>query len=187
MARPDDPAGPGGPVTVPDRPSRIGLVAGIAIIVVAIAVAVAFALPSGEEPGRLVMKVVAVHELASEEMAPVELPDDSAPRDSFSDFAARAGWLPVGARTDRIDGREAQTVFWGRGGRLVAYTLLPGEPALPPEDARRTGRRGVLLHSFDVGARTVVTWRQDGGTAVISAIGVPRAELYDLAGGPPLR
>jgi hypothetical protein len=95
--------------------------------------------------------------------------------------------VPVGARTDRIDGRDAPTVFWGRGGRLIAHTLLPGTPVLPPADARRTGRRGVLLHSFDAGARTVVTWLQDGRTAVASGIAVPRAELYDLAGGPPLR
>jgi hypothetical protein len=184
MTRPDDP-GPTGPVTVPDRPSRIGLVAGIAITVVAIAVAIAFALPSDDERGRLVGEVAAVHELQPQDLPPASLPDASAPRDSFSDFAARAGWLPVGARTDRVGGREALTVYWGRAGRLVAYTLLPGEPALPPEDARRTGRRGVLLYSFDAGARTVVTWLQDGRTAVVSAIGVPRGELYDLAGGPP--
>jgi len=186
MARPDDP-GATGPVTVPDRPNRIGLVAGIAIIVVAIGVAIAFALPSGEEPGRVLGEVVAVHELPSEGPAPAEPPDEAAPRESFGAYATRAGWLPVGARRDRIDGREALTVFWGREGRLVASTLLPGPPAPPPPDARRTGRGGVLLHSFDAGARTVVTWERDGRTAVISAIGVPRGELYDLAGGPPRR
>lgn len=186
MARSDDPGAPG-PRTAPDRASRIGLVAGIAITAVAIAVAIAFALPSGEERGRVVREVAALHELQPEELPPAVLPDAAAPLDAFSDFAARAGWTPVGARQDRVDGREAETVLWGRGGRLIAYTLLTGEPALPPEDARRTGRRGVLLYSFDVGVRTVVTWLQDGRTAVVSAIAVPRAELYDLAGGPPLR
>jgi hypothetical protein len=132
-------------------------------------------------------EVAAIQGLTSQELAPTRLPDDGAPRDSFGDFAARAGWLPVGARRDRIDGRETLTVFWGREGRLIGYTLLPGPPASPPADARRTGRGGVLLHSFEAGPRTVVTWDQDGRTAVISAIGVPRQELYDLAGGPPRR
>jgi hypothetical protein len=45
----------------------------------------------------------------------------------------------------------------------------------------------VLLYSFDAGPRTAVTWTEDGGTTVISAIGVGRGELYDLAGGPPRR
>ena len=66
----------------------------------------------------------------------------------------------------------------------MAHTVLPGD-APPPDGARRTGRRGVLLYSFDSGPRTAVTWTENGRTSVISAIAVDRGELYDLAGGPP--
>src|SRR5690606_34243358 len=184
MSRSDDP-GAAAPAGLQERRRRrAGLIAGIAITLVAIGVAVAFALPEGHAPGALVREVAELHELPREELPPDPLPDADAPGDTFSDIPARAGWAPLRARPDRVLGRATTTTGWGRGGRLIGHTLLPGPPAPPPSDARRTGRRGVLLHSFDVGPRTVVSWRQDGGTAVISAIGVPRSELYDLAGGP---
>jgi hypothetical protein len=65
--------------------------------------------------------------------------------------------------------------------------MLAGSPLGPPDGARRTGRRGILLYSVEVDGRTAVTWTEDGRTAVISSLGASRAELYDLAGGPPRR
>ncbi len=182
MPRPDDP--PAAPAAIPDRRRRVGLVAGIAIILVAIGVAVAFGLSDGGEAGRTVTAVVAAQDGEVEAPAPA-VPADAAEGDGFDDFAARAGWAPVGARSDDVEGLAITTVFWGREGRRVAHTVVPGDPVVPPDGARRTGRRGVLLHSFDAGPRTAVTWTEDGRTTVISAIGVGRGELYDLAGGPP--
>lgn len=159
---------------------------GLAIAAIAVACAVAFALSGGPEAGRAVREAVLLHADGPNQLAPAVLPDADAPRDTFSDFAARAGWVPTGAREDRIAGRSAATVFWERGGRRLAYTSIAG--ALPPPvDARRTGRRGVLLRSVDVDERVVVTWVEDGRTVVVSAVAVPRAELYDLVGGPPRR
>ena len=140
---------------------------GLAIAAVAVGCAVAFALSGGPEAGRAVREAVILHAEGPNQLA-------------------RAGWVPTGAREDRVAGRPAATVFWERGGRRLAYTSIAG--ALPPPaDARRTGRRGVLLRSVDVEERVVVTWVEDGRTVVISAVAVPRAELYDLAGGPPRR
>jgi len=183
MARPDDP-GPAR-LAAAERRRRTGAAAGVAIVVVAIAIAVVFGLARGDDQGRLVLDAVALHEREAAGPPPVPAPDASEPRASFSRNATQAGWVPASAREDRLDGRTAVTVVWGRGGRRVAYTLISGAPLDPPEDARRTGRRGVLLHSFEVGTRTAVTWGQEGGTAVISAVGVSRAALYALAGGRP--
>lgn len=184
MARPDDPLA--APAAIPDRRRRIGLVGGIAVTLVAVAVAVAFGLSGDGDEGRLAIAVVASQDGKVEDSAPPD-PPDAAEGAGFADLAARAGWTPIGARSDRLDGLGVTTVFWGLAGRRVAHTVLPGDPIPPPDGARRTGRRGVLLHSFDVGPRTAVTWTEDGRTSVISAIGVTRAELYDLAGGPPSR
>ena len=184
MVRPDDPIP--APAAIPDPRRRIGLVAGLAVIVVAIAVAVAFGLSRNGDEGRRVSAVVSAQAGESVQPAP-PAPPDAAQGPGFDDHATAAGWAPIGARVDRIDGVEVTTVFWGLAGRRVAHTVLPGNPVPPPDGARRTGRRGVLLHSFDAGPRTAVTWTEDGRTSVISAIGVRRSELYDLAGGPPRR
>lgn len=177
MALPDDPGSP--PV---ERHSRIGRVAGVVVTLIAVAVAIAFGVSRQDDPGRVVMVVVATHDQGADRPPPSPIPDPGA-RDSFSDFAARAHWEPSGAREDAIEGRTATTVFWDRAGKRVAHTAISGDPVDAPQDARRTGRRGVLLRSFDVGGRTVVTWDENGHTAVISAIGISRAALYNLAGG----
>lgn len=170
----------------PEAPSpdhrRIGTVVGLAVTVIALVIAVAFGMARSDDPGRLVLEVVALHDRGPEGPPPDPVPD-AGPRDGFPDFAARQGWVATGAREDELEGRATLTVFWERNGRRVAYTRIDGEPVDPPDDARRTGRRGVLLRSVDVGGRTAVTWDENGHTAVISAAGLSRPALYNLAGG----
>jgi hypothetical protein len=183
MPRPDDPpSAPASPAAAPERRRRIGLVAGIAVILVAIVMALVFGLSGNGDPGRTVTAVAAAQDGEIQEPPPGGAPDPG-----FGALALRAGWRPVGARSDEIDGRTITTVFWGRAGRRIAESVLPGDPVPAPTGSRRTGRRGLLLYSFDVGPRTAVTWTEDGRTTVISAIGVGRGRLYDLAGGPPRR
>jgi hypothetical protein len=81
-----------------------------------------------------------------------------------------------------VHGRVATTVDFERGGRRLGYSVISGPPLDPPAMARRAARSGTLLRSFDVGGRTVVTLRRGGHTVVVSAVGVPRRALYDLAG-----
>ena len=98
---------------------------------------------------------------------------------------ARRDWVPIGARTDRLEGRDTPPSS-GSGPAAGSPTRRsraircgrPGDAAAGP------AARGVLLRSFDVGGRTAVTWNENGHTAVISAIGISRAALYNLAGGP---
>ncbi|MFN0280426.1 MAG: hypothetical protein ACKVZ6_00470, partial [Kineosporiaceae bacterium] len=125
-----------------------------------------------------------LHDLGAAGPTPPSAPPAPGAPDGFPRFATRAGWAPSGGREDAVEGRVATTAFWDRAGRRVAYTVVSGDPVDAPDDARRTGRRGVLLRSFEAAGRTAVTWTENGHTAVISAIGIPRAALYDLAGGP---
>lgn len=185
MPRSDDPDAPGPAEPAPGNP-RAGLIAGLAIVAVAIAAAVGFGLPDGDDPAAVVAEVVRLQGLG-QEAPPAALPDAGVPPPSFSSLAAAAGWTTVGSRRDRVAGRDAVTAIWERAGRRIGHTVLTGEPLGPPEGSRRTGRRGILLYSIDVDGRPAVTWTEGGRTAVISSLGVPRAELYDLAGGPPRR
>ena len=80
-------------------------------------------------------------------------------------------------------GREIYDVLLatGRLRRRIAYTIVEGE-ALPwPEDATKTTRDGVEFRTFEDGDRSVVTWRRDGRTCVLSATNVPTDELLTLA------
>ena len=176
MPRPDDPA----PSAA--RRARTGLLAGLVVTLAAVVVAVIFGLSRADDPGKVVTEVVALHDKGADGPPPSPIPDPGA-RDGFADFATRAHWVPSGSREDRVEGRRVLTIFWDRAGRRVAYSSVSGDPVTAPGDARRIGRRGVLLRSFDVGGRTAVTWDENGHTAVISAIGISRAALYNLAGG----
>jgi hypothetical protein len=160
----------------------------VAVTLIAAVIAIVLALPGGVDATEVVADTIVAQGRGPDGPAPAALPDDGLPRASFSDFARQAGWLPLSARDDDVDGRQTQTIYWERAGRRIAYTLLPGDPVGAPAYDGRTGRRGVLLYSLNVGARNAVTWTEattDGGrTAVVSAIGVPVRRLYDLAGGP---
>ena len=76
------------------------------------------------------------------------------------------------------------TVFWDRAGRRVAYTVGLGRPGgrAPATRGAPAGAACCCGASTSAG-RTAVTWDENGHTAVISAIGISRAALYNLAGG----
>ena len=99
----------------------------------------------------------------------------------FPNYAAKFGWKAVGTRTDEVDGRSTRTVFYERGGRRIAYTIVEGEALPEPSDARSVSSDGVDLRVFGSGGRTVVTWRRLGHTCVLSSADVPAAELVRLA------
>jgi hypothetical protein len=92
----------------------------------------------------------------------------------------KRGWRAVGARRDRIDGRTAETVFYERSGRRVAYTIVSGSP-LSPGDGARSVRARVEFTRLALDGRAVVTWRRKGHTCVLSGTRVPQKELLNLA------
>jgi hypothetical protein len=83
--------------------------------------------------------------------------------------AGTAGeWSAVGRRTDSIDGRQARTIVFRRGGRGVHYAILGGAPIAKPEG--RTVRLGG--HPYTVlndGRTAIVTWRAGGHTCVLAS------------------
>lgn len=188
MAASDD---PGVALPAPDERPRIGTALGVAITVVAIVLAVAFGVDRADDATRIAKEVVALHELQPER-APV--PEDGAgPPGGFAANAAAEGWVPIGTRQDDLEGRETRTTYWQKAGSRVAYTTVSGGPVEIPQTGRQTGRRGLLLRSFDEDGRTAVAWNEAGHTVVISGIRISRASLYNLAGGraagasPPAR
>jgi anti-sigma factor RsiW len=95
---------------------------------------------------------------ATAHVAPIEQIDGAR-------FPHPAAWRAVGTRSDVVDGRATRTVFYERGGRRVAYTIVSGPPL-------ERGRR-VL------GGRALV-WTRDGHTCVVSGR-VPAAVLAQAA------
>ena len=104
----------------------------------------------------------------------------------FPNWSATLGWRPIGVRSDQLGGRQAVTVYYQRNGMSVAYTIL-ATPALAQPSAPVTHLGGAVLQTLSVRGRTVVTWRRAGHTCVISAFGVSRRVLEQLADWPAAR
>ncbi len=182
MSATDDPGAGVEHVTTEGR-RRVGTILGVAITLLALGLAVAYGLERDDDPGRVAVAGVGLHDQGPTS-GPAESPPDAGVSPGFSTYAARAGWRRTGARRDAVEGRPVETAFWERAGKRIAHSVVSGDPVDAPADVRRTGRRGLLLRSFDRGGRTAVIWQEGAHTAVVSAIGISRAALYALAGGP---
>jgi anti-sigma factor RsiW len=88
----------------------------------------------------------------------------------FPYWEDRFGWQATGARTDRIDGRSMTTVFYRRGDRRIAYTIVSGRPLATGASTFTTP-----------GGQRVVTWLRRGHTCVLSGRDVPLRALLALA------
>jgi anti-sigma factor RsiW len=99
----------------------------------------------------------------------------------FPDYAAKFGWKPVGARHDAPSGRDAITVYYKRGRRTIAYTIVSGKTLDVPSGAQSTHRGTVEYRTLRHDARTVLTWVRRGHTCVLSGGAVRPAELITLA------
>jgi hypothetical protein len=99
----------------------------------------------------------------------------------FPNWSRSFGWRAVGQRTDRLDGHRALTVYYAApNGRRVAYTIVAA-PALRTPAGAVTRRADYTLVTLTTGHRTIVTWRRDGRTCVLSATGTPATVLTRLA------
>jgi anti-sigma factor RsiW len=103
---------------------------------------------------------------------------------NFPNYVAKFGWKAVGTRTDDIGGRHTRTVFYEKGGKRIAYSIVGGDALDQPGDAATAKREGTELLALKSEGRQIVTWEREGHTCVLSAIEpeVPRDELLDLAG-----
>jgi hypothetical protein len=99
----------------------------------------------------------------------------------FPYWEDRFDWRATGARTDRLDGRVETTVFYRRGARSIAYTIVSGRRLRAAAGARTIVRAGTTLTSFSTDGRQVVTWLRRGHTCVLSTRDAPLDALLKLA------
>ena len=149
------------------------------------AAVLAFAILSGGEPG-----VDQAAELAARPAAgPAPPPDPAAPTllaadvegVAFPNWKPEFGWRADGERADGLDGRDARTVFYDKGGARLAYTIVSGDP-LPAPDGETTTVDGVEFTTLEAdGGEHAVTWLRDGHTCVLVGRGVDDETLVELA------
>jgi anti-sigma factor RsiW len=165
----------------------------LAAALAAAAAALALLLPDGT-PGSPSVSQAAQLALRGP-AAPAPVPDPADPRIKlaqrlqglyFPNWSGTLGWRPVGARSDRLGGRPAVTVYYQRRGMSLAYTII-GAPALAQPSVPVTHLAGAALQVFGLRGRTVVTWRRAGHTCVLSASAVPARVLEQLADWPVAR
>jgi hypothetical protein len=100
---------------------------------------------------------------------------------AFPDWSREFGWKAEGGRTDTIDGRRAETVFYMHHGHRIAYTVVAGAPLEPPDGATTRRFGGVTLVQFRDGPRDVVTFERGGRTCVLEGEVISAATLVELA------
>jgi hypothetical protein len=101
----------------------------------------------------------------------------------FPDWERKFGWTAVGRREDNLSGRRVTTVFYRNvDGARLGYAVVAGNPLSGQPAGRTLTRDGKTYHTGGGGARTTVTWTQQGHTCVIVAPStVPRSRLLKLA------
>jgi hypothetical protein len=100
---------------------------------------------------------------------------------AFPSWTRNFGWEATGARADELDGRDTTTVFYGKDGKEIAYTIVGGDTLDAPDGAQAVRREGTDLRVFRQGDRLVVTWQRNGRTCVLSGTGVTEDVLVKLA------
>jgi len=101
----------------------------------------------------------------------------------FPNWAGKFGWRPIGKRVDRVGGRNAVTVFYEKGGRHLAYTIVSGNHLKAPAGGSPAVREGTKLLAYgSLAGRPAVVWTRGGHTCILSGVGVPRDTMLKLAG-----
>ena len=166
---------------------RVGYAGALVGALAAVALALALILPGGTPGSPSVSDAAALAVKGANQPAPVS--DPSEPSGTigdgiqdvyFPDWNGHFHAVAVGQRTDGLGGRPATTVYYRYKGKRVAYTIV-GVPALSQPKASVTQKNGVELRTLKIEGRTVVTWRRDGHTCVISGPGLSATDLQRLA------
>jgi hypothetical protein len=157
----------------------------VLVVAAAVAMTIYFLLPEEADSRRVVEDVAALHSREPERGRPgfesltlLRVQHDGV---AFPAFVGRFGWNAIGRRDDVVHGRATTTVFYGRRGERLGYTVIAGRPLEPLPDARRSRVAGTRLRTIETDGRTVVVWVRRGHTCVMSAAGIPAANLQRLA------
>jgi hypothetical protein len=175
------------PKPAPLARRRFGYAGALAGALAAVALGVALILPGGTPGAPSVSDAAALAIKGANQPAPVPSPGepsgtigDGIQAVYFPDWKGHFHAVAVGQRTDGLGGRPAVTVYYRWKGKMVAYTIV-GLPALSQPNASLTHKNGVALRTLKIDGRTVVTWRRDGHTCVISGPGLSASDLQRLA------
>src|SRR5436190_10888392 len=165
---------------------RIGLLGGLAGALAAVALALVLTLPGGAPGGPTVVQAAGLSALPPTTAPPArsdgsQLLVTAVDGVAYPYWGDSFAWETSGARRDRLDGRHTATVFYGKNGKRIGYTIVSGRALKPPSGARTTVLNGVKLRSFTQDGRTVVTWLRSGHTCVLAGANVPPAVLLRLA------
>jgi hypothetical protein len=82
---------------------------------------------------------------------------------------------------DKLSGRSAITVYYRKGNRTIAYSIVAGDALDRPSGARPVTHGGIEFYAFSNDGRPVVTWERGGHTCVLSGAAVRPTELFTLA------
>jgi hypothetical protein len=91
------------------------------------------------------------------------------------------GWKATGSRVDKVNGRQATTVFYRKGKWRIGYTIVTGKPVSVPGSASVTVRHGIRFRSAPLHGATVVTWERRNHSCILSGFNMGRHELLKLA------
>src|ERR687892_480638 len=178
---PSPPRPLGGPRGVP---RLLAPAAGVAALIV---VAVVVVLSLGGPAGPSVVQASELAQLPSTQPTPARDPHNATLLDrrlegvSFPDWSKEFGWRADGARTDRLDGRRAETVFYTHHGHRVGYTVISGKPLEMPDDAQVVRRNGLEMLRYMDGDRTVLVFERNGLTCILAGHVVHENTPFKLA------
>ncbi len=165
---------------------RRGLMGGLAAALAVAALALVLALPGGTPGGPTVVQAAGLAALPPTTPPPArsdgsKLLDTAVDGVAYPYWGDSFAWETSGARRDRLDGRDAATVFYDKNGTRIGYTIVSGRALKTPASARTTVLNGVTLRSFTHDGRTVVTWLRAGHTCGLAGANVPLPVLLRLA------
>jgi hypothetical protein len=99
----------------------------------------------------------------------------------FPNYAYDTPWKTLGARTDKLSGRDTMTVLYSTRGGHVGYTIVGGEALDVPDGARTVSTGGRSFKVLRRAGALVVTWRQAGRTCIVSGRGATLPQLLRFA------
>lgn len=112
-----------------------------------------------------------------ERVAAAALGAPTGPAPEGSDYLP--GFRAVGARTDDVGGRNAETIVYRRGATGIHYTVVDGKP-LDLLDGGRTTAGDLELALGRDGDVSLVAWHRDGKTCILASRTATPEEMADL-------
>jgi hypothetical protein len=163
-------------------PSVSALAAAVAVAVVLIAGGGGTSAPTLAQATHLTL-ASATFPAPTESSSGANTLTDTAAGIPFPYWGRSVGFNAVGARADRVSGRDIVTVFYAsQSGTRVGYAIVGGA-ALPVHGGTTVWRHGVPFTLLNLGGARLVTWLRSGHTCVIAGRSVRDRTLLALASG----